>query len=103
MRSVQQQEPPSIRGTARDNNCGSMRAVAADWLAVPSGELLRAAEVSHALILADPAQGADSRVAVHHRAVPPAKDRQTVVVLILLMQANNGCGRMASTVDTEDD
>ena len=57
MRPVQQQIPLSIRGTARDNNRGTMRAVAADWLSVPRGELSRAAEISHALILANPGPG----------------------------------------------
>jgi hypothetical protein len=84
MHPVQQQILPPIGGAARDNYCGSVRTVTADWLAVLCGELSRAAEVSHVLILADPGAGADSRVAVwvavQHGTAPFRKDRPAAVV-----------------------
>lgn len=51
MGPVQQQIPPSIRGTAGNNNCGTMRTITADWLTIPCSELSWTAEVSHWFIL----------------------------------------------------
>jgi hypothetical protein len=51
MHAVQQEVPPPLRGTAGDHNRRPMRTLTADRLAIPRGELLLTAEITHAAIL----------------------------------------------------